>query len=63
MAFGIFWEGLQKILAFFRGEMLPVPGSIALIAAILSIALKEWLYCYTMVYGRELKSDALITNA
>ncbi|RXA21230.1 cation transporter [Methanosarcina sp. MSH10X1] len=63
VAFGIFWGGLDKILAFFRGETLPAPSLIALLAAILSIVLKEWLYRYTMVSARELKSDALIANA
>ena len=62
-AFGIFWGGLQKIIAFFQGGILPAPGKITLIVAILSIVLKEWLYRYTIVHGRELQSDALIANA
>ncbi len=62
-AFGIFWGGLQKIIVFFQGEMLPAPSKIALVAAILSIVLKEWLYRYTIVHGRKLKSEALIANA
>ena len=63
VAFGIFWGGLQKVFAFFRGEVLPAPSSIAFVAAIISIVLKEWLYRYTMIYARGLKSDALIANA
>lgn len=63
VAFGIFWGGLQKIFAFFRGEILPTPSLIALTAAILSIILKEWLYRYTIVYAKNLKSDALTANA
>ena len=63
VAFGIFWSGLQKVFAFFRGEPLPAPSSIAFIAAVISIVFKEWLYRYTMIYARELKSDALIANA
>ncbi|MGV8076837.1 MAG: cation diffusion facilitator family transporter [Methanosarcina sp.] len=62
-AFGIFWGGLQKVIAFYHGEGLPEPSKIALVAAILSIVVKEWLYRYTIAYGRELKSDALIANA
>lgn len=62
-AFGIFWSGLQKVIAFFQGEGLPVPSKIALVAAIFSIIVKEWLYRYTIVHGRKLKSDALIANA
>ncbi|AKB80089.1 Cobalt-zinc-cadmium resistance protein [Methanosarcina horonobensis HB-1 = JCM 15518] len=63
VAFGIFWGGLQKVIAFFQGEVLPVPGRIALVAAVLSIVIKEWLYRYTMIYARKLRSDALTANA
>jgi cation diffusion facilitator family transporter len=62
-AFGILWEGLQKIAGFYQGEILPTPGTITLFVAIFSIVLKEWLYRYTIVPGRELNSDALIANA
>jgi len=62
-AFGIFWGGLQKIIAFYNGEVLPAPSKIALLVAIISIVLKEWLYRYTIVHGRKLQSDALIANA
>src|SRR5690606_3379389 len=63
VALGIFWGGLEKVFMFFRGETLPAPSSIVLIAAVLSIVLKEWLYRYTITSARELKSDALIANA
>ena len=63
VAFGIFWGGLQKVIAFYQGEVLPAPSRIALAAAILSIVIKEWLYRYTIIYARKLKSDALIANA
>jgi cation diffusion facilitator family transporter len=62
-AFGIFWGGLQKVIAFYQGESLPEPSKIALVAALISIVSKEWLYRYTIVCGRELKSDAVIANA
>ncbi len=62
-AFGIFWGGLQKIIAFYNGEVLPAPSKVALLVAIISIVLKEWLYRYTIVHGRKLQSDALIANA
>jgi cation diffusion facilitator family transporter len=63
VAFGIFWGGLQKVIAFYQGEVLPSPSGIALAAAVLSIVIKEWLYRYTIIYARKLKSDALIANA
>jgi cation diffusion facilitator family transporter len=62
-AFGILCGGLHKIIDFFQGGVLPMPGKITLVVAILSIVLKEWLYRYTIVHGRRLKSDALIANA
>ncbi|MDR7666106.1 cation diffusion facilitator family transporter [Methanosarcina sp. Z-7115] len=62
-AFGIFWGGLQKVIAFYDGKGLPEPSKTALAAAIVSIVVKEWLYRYTIVCGRELKSDAVIANA
>ncbi|AKB27255.1 Cobalt-zinc-cadmium resistance protein [Methanosarcina siciliae T4/M] len=60
---GIFWSGLQKVLAFYHGEILPAPSRVALAAAVLSIVIKEWLYRYTMVYARKFRSDALTANA
>lgn len=63
VAFGIFWGGLQKVITFYQGEMLPVPSGIALVAAVFSIVIKEWLYRYTMLYARKFKSDALTANA
>lgn len=62
-ALGIFWGGLQKVISFFQGEMLPEPSKITLIIVILSIVSKEWLYRYTIFHGKQLKSDALIANA
>jgi len=62
-AFGIFWTGLQKIIIFYQGGVLPAPSKVALFVAVISIVLKEWLYRYTIVYGRKLQSDALIANA
>ncbi|AKB49394.1 Cobalt-zinc-cadmium resistance protein [Methanosarcina barkeri str. Wiesmoor] len=63
VAFGILYGGIQKVFAYLQGESLPAPNSIALIAAVLSIVSKEWLYHYTTIYARKLKSDALIANA
>ncbi len=39
------------------------PGLTAIIAALISIGLKEWLYWYTVKVGRRIKSLALIANA
>lgn len=62
-AFGIFWGGLQKIITYYNGAGLQEPSKITLVVAIISVVSKEWLYRYTIVCGREIKSDAVIANA
>ena len=46
-----------------RGEQLRAPGVLALIAALVSILLKEILYQYTVRMGRKYHSQAVIANA
>ena len=61
---GLFWEGASKVYDFyFRGEVLESPGNIALIAAIVSILIKEALYQYTIRVGKRQNSQAVIANA
>lgn len=60
---GILWNGAGEILAFMRGEQLRAPGVLALIAALVSILLKEILYQYTVRMGRKYNSQAVIANA
>jgi cation diffusion facilitator family transporter len=62
-AFGIFWGGLQKIITYYNGEGLLEPSKVTLIVAAISVVSKEWIYRYTIVCGREIKSDAVIANA
>lgn len=59
----IFYKSLLRILSFLRGETLPAPGMIALVAAIISIVLKEWCYRFTIKVGKEENSQAVIANA
>lgn len=56
---GILWNGAGEILAFMRGEQLRAPGVLALIAALVSILLKEILYQYTVRMGRKYNSQAV----
>lgn len=63
VAFGIISSGVTKIVAWFKGETLPAPGSLAFWAAILSIVSKEVLYRYTVARGRALQSPAVEANA
>ncbi|MBU4460472.1 MAG: cation diffusion facilitator family transporter [Verrucomicrobia bacterium] len=60
---GILWTGSKRIWAGLHGVHIPTPGPIALVAAAVSIVLKEWLYRYTARVGREIQSQAVIANA
>ena len=60
---GIFWEGLMKIVAFAKGETLESPGIIALIAAVVSIVVKELLYRITKAVGKRVNSQVVVANA
>lgn len=63
VAAGIFYSGGKDIWAAAHGATLPAPGKIALVAAFVSIALKEALYQYTVYKGSKLNSQAVIANA
>lgn len=63
VGFGILKNGATAIMDFVRGKTLPEPGMLALVAALVSILLKEILYRYTVVKGRELRSDVMVANA
>lgn len=56
-------EGIGKIRVVVQGGELPVPGTIALWAALVSIAVKEGLYQWTARVGKKVNSPAMITNA
>lgn len=64
VGFGLFWESAGKIIGFyFKGEVLESPGKIALIAALVSIVVKELLFRITLAVGKRENSQALIANA
>lgn len=64
VAISLIVDASEKIVSVFRdGISLPRPGVIALLAAAVSIAIKEGLYQYTSRYGKKLKSDAVVANA
>ena len=60
---GICIDGAEKVAAVVRGEQIARPEFIALIAAVVSIAAKEWLYRYTVKVGHETESSAVVANA
>ena len=59
----IMYNGVRSIVSAVMGNPLPQPGMIALTAALVSIALKEWAYRFTAKVGRECESQAVIANA
>ena len=63
VAVGIFWNGVTAIYDVICGEQLTQPSMLALGAALLSVALKEWAYRYTIRVGKQVRSAAVIANA
>ena len=59
---GIGWVGLEKILAG-NYESLPIPCMIAIVAAIVSIAVKEGMFWYTRHWARVIRSSAFEADA
>ena len=62
-ASGIIVSGSLKIARWLQGETLEMPGMLALWAALLSIAVKELLFRYTLAKGKALESPAVVANA
>ena len=61
-AIAIGYYGVLKILKFSEGESV-TPGIIALVAAIVSIVLKEWMYHYTKKVAKKINSTSLFADA
>nr|WP_293488557.1 cation diffusion facilitator family transporter [Prevotella sp.] len=59
----ICWSGLVKTYHALCGEQLQQPGIVALVAAVLSIVMKEWAYQFTVRVGRKFHSEAVVANA
>lgn len=60
---GIFWNAATTIWANLKGEPLGAPRLVALVAAIVSIGVKEVLYQVTKRVGERIHSQAVIANA
>lgn len=60
---GLFIDGGERIISVLNGAELEGPRMIALWAALVSIAVKEVLYRYTIAVGRRISSSAVIANA
>jgi cation diffusion facilitator family transporter len=60
VAIGIAWDAGHRL---FAPEELLRPEALALLAALISILVKEWLYWWTLAYARRVRSDLLRANA
>ncbi len=60
---GLMINGIETVVKSLHGESLERPTMLALIAALVSIASKEWLYHYTLRVGKATNSQAVIANA
>lgn len=59
---GIGLNGIE-IIAGSKGVQIEVPGTAALVAAIVSIIVKEWMYWYTIIPAKRINSSALKADA
>lgn len=60
---GILVNSIGAVRVVLDGGLLPRPGLVALVAAVLSIVAKEILYHYTVREGRAIDSPSVIANA
>ncbi len=52
----------NAVITLHKGES-HIPGMLALVAAVVSVVVKEWLYRWTVKAGKAIKSSAVIANA
>ena len=60
---GILVNSIGAVRSVLDGGVLPRPGLVALVAAVLSIAAKEILYRFTVREGRAIDSPSVVANA
>lgn len=60
---GIGIAGIEKIIKGTSGEDLMIPGALALIAAIVSLVVKEGMFWYTRAAAKKVNSGALMADA
>ena len=63
VAISILIKSAMAIAGVTQGQVLPQPGLIALLAAAISIIVKEGLYWYTYLSGKKWDSQVVIANA
>lgn len=55
--------GVSAIKTITNGSEIVIPGKLALIAAIISIAVKEWMYHYTKRAAKKINSSSMMADA
>ena len=60
---GIGITGARDIVKSTSGGTIAIPGTLALIAAVVSIVVKEWMFWYTRGAAKKLNSGALMADA
>ena len=60
---GIGISGLENIVKSTSGKSIEIPGMLALIAAVVSIVVKEWMFWYTRGAAKKINSGALMADA
>lgn len=60
---GIGYNGVSMVVETLSGKPLEAPGLFALVVAGLSIIVKELLFQYTILKGKQLHSQAVVANA
>ena len=63
VAIGLGWNSMQTMWQWFTGYTLPLPKTIAIWTALISIVLKEWIFRITRRVARLTDSQALEANA
>ncbi|MCH3969238.1 MAG: cation diffusion facilitator family transporter [Prevotella sp.] len=59
----ICYNGITKTWKAINGVILVQPGIVAFIAALVSVAIKEWCYRFTAAAGKKVHSEAVVANA
>ena len=60
---GILYDGIEEINSLIKGNTASAPGWIALAAALISIALKEFTFQITIRVGKRIRSEMVVANA
>jgi len=56
-------NGIENIIKSTSGASIAIPGTLALIAAVVSIVVKEWMFWYTRSAAKKINSGALMADA